>query len=148
MEIHYPSYRVVEYFDHKHYYLVASPTNCVVFAEVRNANNNFGFEIQTLSSRAPVKVRIENSEEMDRDCWFAEVKASMMAHLDAAMQLSALCDVVRYLKPNPKLSDFAEVNAESKMGFDHVKRATTLQLLGSEGLAINRRDATLMLNDK
>src|SRR5450830_936015 len=99
----YPSFRVQRGNGQSSYYLIASPTNCVEFVEERKAGNEFGFLIRTLKSRAVVKDRETWSSPLDKAAWFAEVKASMLAHLECAMEMVDLCNSVRAVKSKPRL---------------------------------------------
>jgi hypothetical protein len=125
--------------------LVASPTNCVEFVEERKAGNEFGFLIRTLKSRAVVKNREENSAEMQKSLWFAEVKASMLAHLHCAMEMVELCDAVRVVRQRPIMSDYKSVAAESADGFNESKRRLSIGLLIQTGDAVDGGDAMRLL---
>lgn len=129
----YPAYKVHRLNGHASYYLIASPTNCVEFVEERQAGNEFGFLIRTLKSRTVVKQREQWSESMDKAAWFAEVKASMLAHLDCAMEMVALCQSIQYRKTKPTLADYANVAQDASSPFGQVKGQIAHQMLAQLG---------------
>lgn len=141
----YPSFRVSRTNGHSSYYLIASPTNCVEFVEERKAGNEFGFLIRTLKSRTVVKSRETWSSPLDRDVWFAEVKASMLAHLECAMEMVDLCNSVRAIKAKPRLADFKEVASEAEGKFDWSKRGLARMMLIEAGAAEDTAHAMLLL---
>lgn len=141
----YPSFRVQRTNGHASYYLIASPTNCVEFVEERKAGNEFGFLIRTLKSRTVVKARETWSSPLDKAAWFAEVKASMLAHLECAMEMVDLCNSVRAIKAKPRLADFEDVAAEAESKFDWSKRGLARAMLVESGVADDAAHAMLLL---
>lgn len=141
----YPSFRVQRLNGHSSYYLIASPTNCVEFVEERKAGNEFGFVIRTLRSRPVVKSREEWSSPLGQAAWFAEVKASMLAHLECAMEMVELCNSVRAIKAKPRLVDFKNVAAEAEGKFDWSKRGLARTMLIEEGASDDAAHAILLL---
>lgn len=141
----YPLFRVSRTNGHSSYYLIASPTNCVEFVEERKAGNEFGFLIRTLKSRTVVKSRETWSSPMDKEAWFAEVKASMLAHLECAMEVVNLCNSVRAIKARPLLADFKDVASEAEGKFDSSKRGLARRLLVEAGAADDTAHAMLLL---
>ena len=141
----YPDYRVNRLNGHASYYLIASPTHCVEFVEERKAGNEFGFLIRTLKSRPAVKDREEWSSRMDKAAWFAEVKGSMLAHLECAMELVALCDSVRVLNRKPSHGDYRRAAPEAEQIFDSAKRANARAMLIQSGEAEDAADAIRLL---
>lgn len=141
----YPSFRVQRLNGHSSYYLIGSPTNCVEFVEERKAGNEFGFVIRTLKSRQVVKSREEWSSPMDKEAWFAEVKASMLAHLECAMEMVDLCNSVRVVKTKPRLADYKGVAAEAEQKFDSSKRGLARMMLIDAGAADDAAHAMQLL---
>lgn len=141
----YPSFRVQRFSGHSSYYLIASPTNCVEFVEERKAGNEFGFLIRTLKSRSVVKAREAWSSELDKEAWFAEVKASMLAHLECAMEMVDLCNSVRAIRMKPRLVDFKEVASEAEQKFDSSKRGLARMMLIEAGAADDAAHAMQLL---
>lgn len=141
----YPAYKVRRLNGHASYYLIASPTNCVEFVEERQAGNEFGFLIRTLKSRTVVKQREQWSESMDKAAWFAEVKASMLAHLDCAMEMVALCQSIQYSKSRPTLIDYSHVAEESAAPFGQIKGqiASQMRAQSSDALESAKNHARL-----
>lgn len=142
----YPAFKVRRYSSCAHYYLFASPTNCVEFAEVRGAGIEFGFSINSLRSRPVVKKRYELSKHMDRDLWHAEVKASMLAHLDCAMDLVKICEGLRVVNSSPTLTTYKDAYSEARSSFDLTKRRFTRNNLIESGVAVDHAQAQLLLD--
>lgn len=95
MNSQYPAFKVARLNGHSSYYLFASPKDCVEFVEERQAGNEFGFLIRTLKSRTVVKQREAYSQHIPKEQWFSEVQASMLAHLDCAMEMVNLARHMR-----------------------------------------------------
>lgn len=142
----YPAYKVNRINGCASYYLIASPTNCIEFVEQRQAGNEFGFLIRTLKSRTVVKQREANSSHMDKDLWFAEVKASMLAHLECAMDMVAQCNAIRYIKQRPRLGDYQGVAAEAQEKFAAAKRGLARMMLIDAGAAEDAGQANRMID--
>ena len=141
----YPSFRVQRLNGHSSYYLIASPTNCVEFVEERKAGNEFGFVIRTLKSRPVVKSRETWSSPLEKAAWFAEVKASMLAHLECAMEMIELCNGVRAIKTKPRLVDYKDVASEAEGQFDLSKRGLARMMLIEAGAAEDSAHAMSLL---
>lgn len=144
-QVNYPAFRVQRLNGHCSYYLIASPTNCVEFIEERKAGNEFGFLIRTLRSRAVVKSREQWSSPLEKAVWFAEVKASMLAHLECAMEMVDLCNSIRAVKAKPRLGDFKSVASEAEVKFDCSKRGLARVMLVESGAADDAAHAQLLL---
>lgn len=129
MHNQYPAFKVSRLNGHSSYYLFASPKDCVEFVEERQAGNEFGFLIRTLKSRTVVKQREAYSQHIPKEQWFSEVQASMLAHLDCAMEMVNLAADVRMVKAKPTLQDYAHVAADSARSFDQTKRRLAMGLL-------------------
>lgn len=142
---HYPAYKVERLNGFACYYLIASPTNCVEFVEQRQAGNEFGLLIRTLKLRAVVKQREASSAHLDKDVWLAEVKASMLAHLECAMEMVTLCNAIRFIKQNPRLVDYKSVALESEEKFASSKRGLARMMLIEAGTAEDGAQANLMI---
>lgn len=129
MTSQYPAFKVARLNGHSSYYLFASPKDCVEFVEERQAGNEFGFLIRTLKSRTVVKQREAYSQHIPKEQWFSEVQASMLAHLDCAMEMVNLATHVRTVKAKPMLADYAHVAGDSAQSFEYTKRRLTTALL-------------------
>lgn len=144
-DLNYPLFRVSRCNGHASYYLIASPTNCVEFVEERKAGNEFGFVFRTLKSRPVVKSRETWSSPLAKDLWFAEVKASMLAHLECAMETVDLCNSIRAIKAKPRLVDFKDVSVEAQEKFDSAKRGISRMMLIEAGAAEDAAQAIALL---
>lgn len=101
--------------------------------------------MNSLRSRTVVKSREANSEHLAKELWHAEVMASMLTHLDCAMQLVKVCDAIRFCTAKPTLADYKPAYEESRADFRLTKRRLARMKLIESGVALDHAAAQLLL---